>query len=162
MAAAVYNAKTNCMIIDSIQNAHRYESLHPFFAKAFAHIRETDWAAAAIGKYDISGEDLKAIVSEKQGMTEAESTAKFECHNKHIDIQFCISGIEEMGWKPRPSCVSPKGEYNPEKDVLFFNDQPDMFFTLHDGQFAIFFPEDVHAPMIGEGVIKKLVIKVKI
>jgi YhcH/YjgK/YiaL family protein len=37
-----------------------------------------------------------------------------------------------------------------------------MFFQLTDGQFAIFFPEDVHAPMIGEGEIKKVVIKVKI
>ena len=150
------------MIIDSILNAHRYESLHPFFAMAFAHIRETNWTDAAIGKYDISGNDLKAIVSEKQGMTESESTAKFECHNKNIDIQFCIHGIEEIGWKPRSACISPKGEYNPEGDVLFYNDQPDMFFTLHDSQFAIFFPEDVHAPMIGEGIIKKLVIKVKI
>lgn len=37
-----------------------------------------------------------------------------------------------------------------------------MFFQLTNTQFAIFFPEDVHAPMIGEGNIKKLVIKVKI
>lgn len=162
MAAVVYNAKTRTMIIDSIQNAHRYETLHPFFGKAFAHIRETDWSAAATGKYDIAGIDLKAIVSEKQGMTEAESTAKFECHDQHIDIQFCISGTERMGWKPRSACLSPKGEYNPDKDVLFFNDAPEMFFKLHDGQFAIFFPEDVHAPMIGDAVIKKLVIKVKI
>jgi beta-galactosidase beta subunit len=36
-----------------------------------------------------------------------------------------------------------------------------MYFELTDNQFAIFFPEDVHAPMIGEGVIKKLVVKVK-
>jgi len=34
---------------------------------------------------------------------------------------------------------------------------------LTDNQFAIFFPEDVHAPMIGgDAEIKKLVIKVKI
>ena len=39
---------------------------------------------------------------------------------------------------------------------------PDMFFQLTNGQFAIFFPEDVHAPMIGEGNIKKMVIKVAI
>jgi YhcH/YjgK/YiaL family protein len=37
-----------------------------------------------------------------------------------------------------------------------------MFFQLKDGQFAIFFPEDVHAPMIAEGEVKKMVIKVKI
>jgi beta-galactosidase beta subunit len=37
-----------------------------------------------------------------------------------------------------------------------------MYFQLTDRQFAIFFPDDVHAPMIGENEIKKLVIKVKI
>jgi YhcH/YjgK/YiaL family protein len=67
-----------------------------------------------------------------------------------------------MGWKPRHSCILPKGEYSEEKDVLFFNDEPDMFFTLHPGQFAIFFPEDVHAPLISEGDVKKLIIKVKV
>jgi YhcH/YjgK/YiaL family protein len=55
----------------------------------------------------------------------------------------------------------PNGDYNSEKDVQFFKDAPDMFFQLTNGQFAIFFPADVHAPMIGEGQIKKLVIKVK-
>ncbi|HEX7692668.1 MAG TPA: YhcH/YjgK/YiaL family protein, partial [Sediminibacterium sp.] len=90
------------------------------------------------------------------------STAKFECHNAHIDIQVCIRGKETIGWKPRSTCTSPKGEYNPEKDVLFYNDAPDMFFGMTDNQFAIFYPEDVHAPMIGEGMIKKLVIKVKV
>ncbi len=66
-----------------------------------------------------------------------------------------------IGWKPRGACTQPKGEYNDEKDVLFFADAPDMHFQLRDGQFAIFFPEDVHAPMIGEDEIRKLVIKVK-
>ena len=58
--------------------------------------------------------------------------------------------------------VLKKGEYNAEKDVVFFNDAPDMHFQLTNNQFDIFFPEDVHAPMIGESEIKKMVIKVKI
>ena len=37
-----------------------------------------------------------------------------------------------------------------------------MFFQLTEQQFVILFPEDVHAPMISDGEIKKLVIKVKI
>jgi biofilm protein TabA len=104
----------------------------------------------------------KRQVSDKNGTTAAESTAKFECHNAHIDIQVCISGKETIGWKPRGTCVAQRGEYNPEKDVLFYEDAPDMFFGLTDAQFAIFYPEDVHAPMIGDAAIKKLVIKVKI
>ena len=46
--------------------------------------------------------------------------------------------------------------------MTFYSDAPGMYFQLTDNQFAIFFPEDVHAPMIGEGEIKKMVIKVKI
>ena len=76
------------MIIDSLENASKYFSVHPLFEKAFAYITTVN--------------------------------------------------------------------------MLFFNDAPDMFFGLTDGQFVIFFPEDVHAPMIGEDEIKKLVIKVKI
>ncbi len=149
------------MIIDSLHNAHRYLSVHPLFEKAFEYINSTDLLHAADGKADIS-EGLKAIFSHAQGKTAEASLAKFECHNKNIDIQLCISGKETIGWKPRTKCGQPNGDYNAEKDVQFFNDAPDMFFELTDGQFAIFFPEDVHAPMIGEGMIKKLVIKVKI
>ncbi len=150
------------MIIDTIQNASKYYSVHPLFAKAFEYINNTDLASTEVGKLDVDGDNLKAIFSNKKGMTADESTAKFECHNKHIDIQLCISGNEQIGWKPREKCVSPKGDYNPDKDVQFYNDAPDTFFSLTNGQFAVFFPEDVHAPMIGDSEIKKLVIKVKI
>ena len=79
-----------------------------------------------------------------------------------MDIQVCPSGVEKMGWKPRKKCRDPKTEYDTAKDVIFYNDQPETYFELHEGEFAIFFPDDVHAPMIGEGPIKKLVVKVKL
>ncbi|MFZ1533925.1 MAG: YhcH/YjgK/YiaL family protein [Chitinophagaceae bacterium] len=149
------------MIIDTIQNASKYFSVHPLFAKAFEFIQQTDLANAPDGKSDIA-EGLKAIFSNKTGVSAAASVAKFECHNHHIDIQLCINCTETMGWKPREKCKVENGGYNPEKDVQLYNEQPDMYFQLTNGQFAIFFPEDVHAPMIGEGDIKKLVIKVKL
>lgn len=150
------------MIIDSLLNEEKYFILHKNFAHAFEYIKTKDFTSIEPGKYEIEGDELKATVISKHGMTAAESIAKFECHNKYIDIQVCISGIEQFGWKSRNTCNDPKGEYNVEKDVMFYNDAPDMYFQLTAGQFAIFFTEDVHAPMIGEGEIKKLVIKVKI
>lgn len=150
------------MIIDSLQNAQKYTSLHPSFATAFAFINATDLSSLAAGEFDIASDQVRGIVSEKQGMTAAASTANFECHNAHIDIQVCIRGKETFGWKPRNTCISPRGDYHSENDVLFFDDTPDMFFALTENQFAIFYPDDVHAPMIGESVIRKLVIKVKI
>jgi biofilm protein TabA len=150
------------MIVDNLSAASKYASLHPLFAKAFAYIASVNLATLEVGKFDIDGDNLRGIVSDKNGVLPEESTAKFECHNAHIDIQVCIHGRERIGWKPRSTCIAPRGEYNAEKDVLFYDDKPDMFFGLRDNQFAIFYPEDVHAPMIGEGPIKKLVIKVKI
>ena len=149
------------MIIDTIKNAAKYFSVHPLFAKAFEYIEQTGLANAPDGKLDIA-EGLKAIYSDKSGTTAEASVAKFECHNKNIDIQLCINGVETIGWKPREKCVTENGGYNPDKDVQLYNEQPDMYFHLTNGQFAIFFPEDVHAPMIGADKIKKLVIKVKI
>lgn len=149
------------MIVDTIKNASKYFAVHPLFAKAFEYIEQTDLVNAPDGKSDIA-EGLKAIFSNKSGTTAVASVAKFECHNGHIDIQLCINGVETIGWKPREKCVTENGGYNPEKDVQLYNEQPDMYFKLTGGQFAIFFPEDVHAPMIGDGTIKKLVIKVKI
>jgi biofilm protein TabA len=150
------------MIIDSLSNAKKYFCVHPLFAKAFEYIQSQNLEMIEPGTYDISGDQLKAIVSDKAGKTVEESTAKFECHDKHIDIQLCLKGKEKIGWKPRNTCSQRKAEYNPEKDVTFFKDAPDMYFQLTSGQFAIFFPDDVHAPMIGEGEIKKMVIKVKV
>ena len=149
------------MIIDTIKNAPKYFSAHPLFAKTFEYINQTDLANAEDGKSEIA-DGLKAIISTSPGKTKEASLSKFECHNKNIDIQLCIKGVETIGWTPREKCVTPNGDYNAEKDVQLYHEAADTFFQLTDGQFAIFFPEDVHAPMIGEGPIKKLVIKVRI
>jgi YhcH/YjgK/YiaL family protein len=149
------------MIIDTLQNAQKYSTLHPLFKKAFEYINSHSLQTMEEGKNDIS-DGLKSIVTTAPGKTKEASLSKFECHNEHIDIQLCIKGVETIGWKPREKCIAPNGAYNTEKDVQFYQDAPDMFFQLTNGQFAIFFPEDVHAPMIGEEDIKKMVIKVKI
>ena len=149
------------MIIDTLNNASKYTSLNPLFAKAFDFINQNDVATLENGVIQIE-DGLKVIVSTANGKTAEASLAKFECHDKNIDIQVCVRGLETIAWKPREKCVTPNGDYNPEKDVRFFSDAPDMSFQLTDGQFAIFYPEDVHAPMIGDGEIKKLVFKVKI
>lgn len=150
------------MIIDTLSNAEKYFCIHSLFRQAFEYIQLQDLPRIEVGSYVIHENQLKVIVSNKPGKTAEESLAKFECHDRYIDIQLCINGKETIGWKPRSTCQHPKGSYDSEKDVSFFTDPPDMYFQLEGGQFAIFFPGDVHAPMIGEGEIKKLVVKVKI
>lgn len=149
------------MIIDSLQNAAKYYSLHPNFEKAFNYVKQNDIANLEEGAFEI-GEGLKLIVIVGQGNTKEEAVKGFECHDKNIDIQISIKGPETFAWKPRENCVQPNGDYSEERDVRFFNDAPDTFFELQEKQFAILFPEDVHTAMIGQGLLKKIVIKVKI
>lgn len=149
------------MIVDSLKNSKKYHSLHPLFAQAFDFISQKDLLNIENGTFQIA-EGLKLIVSNGHGKTKEASLEKFECHDKNIDIQICVHGLETIAWKPREKCEIPNGDYNSEKDVRFYSDVPDMYFQLTNNQFAIFYPEDVHAPMIGNGEIKKLVFKVKI
>ncbi|MDQ6471634.1 YhcH/YjgK/YiaL family protein [Flavobacterium sp. LHD-80] len=149
------------MIIDSLHNAAKYYSLHSNFKKAFDYVSQTDTSKLEEGVLEIS-EGLKLIVITGEGTTKEQSIKGFECHDKNIDIQIVLKGPETYAWKPREKCVSPNGDYSDEKDVRFFHDQPDMFFQLQEKQFAILYPEDVHAAMIGEGALKKLVFKVRI
>ena len=64
-------------------------------------------------------------------MTAEESVAKFECHDKHIDIQLCINGVKQIGWKPREKCVTPNGGYNPEKDVQLYQRTTGYVFSIN-------------------------------
>ncbi|SHM84354.1 YhcH/YjgK/YiaL family protein [Cyclobacterium lianum] len=150
------------MVLDTLANSHKYQGIHPLFEKAFAYIKGQDLKALEDGKYEIDGDRAVAAVFTKPAKTAEESNDKFECHDRHIDIQVLISGEESIGWKPRASCRHQKGDYNAEKDVSFYADAPEMYFGMQPGQFVILFPEDVHSPMIGKGEIKKMVVKVKV
>jgi YhcH/YjgK/YiaL family protein len=148
------------MIVDDLSQANKYEVLHPRFKQAFEFLTTNNLEALTLGKHIIDGENLFAIVVNEEAVLMLESTSQFECHNQFIDIQYVFGGVETVGYKHRETCVEPRGEYSAEKDVLFYEDAPDFFFKLFPGQFGIYFPTDVHAPMIGEGKIRKVVIKV--
>ena len=150
------------MIIDTLENASKYFSINPFFKEAFEFIKNHNNLEKAEDGTVATFENVKGFVATFQGVSKETALSKFECHDKNIDIQYCIKGKETFGWKPRQKCVLTNGDYNPEKDVRFFSDTPNLFFELTEGQFVVFFPEDVHAPGIGAAEIKKLVLKIKI
>ena len=149
------------MIIDTLRNAQRYYNLHRSFQTAFEYLNSTNLTALENGVIELA-DGIRVIVSNDQGKKVEATTKTFECHNQNIDIQVLIHGNETMGWKPRADCQVIEVPYNPEKDHMFYSDEPDTYFSLNNGQFVIFFPEDVHAPMIGKELIKKLVVKIPV
>ena len=150
------------MVIDKLSELTKYAHLHPRFEKAMDYIITTNLISLEPGTVLVDGENIKAIVMEGHCVTAKESLEGFECHNTYIDIQIVLQGKETVGWRARTNCAQPKGEYSEAKDVLFFADAPTLFFELQAGMFSIYFPTDVHAPMIGDGAIKKVVMKVRV
>lgn len=148
------------MIVDSIKNAELYYSLSPRIKEAFDWLAKTNVSALEAGRHDIDGDNLFVNVMDVE--LKPREAAALEVHDRYIDIQIMVGETEEYGWSERCDCHSPREEFNRERDVQFFTDVPQMFFSLNERQFAIFFPEDAHAPMLGDGAVRKLIFKLLI
>jgi YhcH/YjgK/YiaL family protein len=146
------------MVLDSLKNAKSYYSLNPLFQKAFEYICNNDLSNVEPGKIVLEGDRLYISVMNVEGKTP--ENAKMEAHKNYIDIQVILKNSETMGWTAIENCKNEMDPYNPVKDIIFYTDKPTSYVTVNPGEFAIYFPEDGHAPCIGKGTIKKAVVKV--
>jgi len=149
------------MIIDKLSNSNLYSGLSERINKSFAYLKETDFSKIELGKYEIDGDNIFALVNEYN--TKDESEGKLEAHKKYIDVQFVAKGSELMGYAPLGN-KKIIDEYNEQNDITFFSGEK-SFIQVDEGMFAIFFPTDVHLPGIKvneKSFVKKVVIKVKV
>lgn len=147
------------MIFDTLHRADIYAALHPGFNSAFAYLREANLETLTPGRHEIDGDRLFVIVGRDQGKGR---DARLEAHRRYIDIQYVISGHEEMGWLPIDQCGLVLEAHNNERDFALFGDPPVSWFTVPPGSFTVFFPHDAHAPLAGTGTIRKAVVKVAV
>lgn len=147
------------MILDSLKNSAQYEALHPRFKTVFDYIKSHDLASMECGRYSIDSDDVFVVIQEWE--LRDKSQARLELHRKYIDIQVVLQGDDEVfGWSEKKDCLKPEAEFDEQKDVQFFTDVPQCFYSVAKGQFSILYPEDGHAPMLGEGFVKKCIFKI--
>ena len=148
------------MIFDRREYAEKYAALHEKFAEAFAFIGRAEKENLPVGRYELDGERLFAMVQEY----DTKAPGLFEAHRKYIDIQFIVSGKELIGYT-NISKLEPDCEYDGEKDfILYKRAECSTELILENGDFAVFFPEDGHMPgvMVNESSpVVKIVVKVK-
>lgn len=149
------------MILDKLEHAGWYETLSENFKKGFDYLKNTDLLNAEIGKFEIDGKNVFAIISEYD--SKKHEDCRLEAHRTYADIQFIIAGREAIGYTPL-SNQEITAEYLPEKDIIFFSGETTQL-PLEAGMFAIFFPQDIHRPCMqitGPEKVKKVVIKIKL
>ena len=147
------------MIIDKLENLKLYASLNPLFPKVLEFLQQHDLNTLEEGKHEIVGKDVFVNIQVAKGKTP--EAAVIEHHDKMIDIQSPITATETFGYTQRDQL--PKAEYNAEKDITKIPDlAADSYVTCTPDMFAIFFPQDGHAPCIaGVPAFKKAIFKVK-
>ena len=148
------------MIFDNISNVGLYKGMSFKFDAAFEYLENTDLFNLPCGKYEILSDEVFAIVQEY--MTKEEGD--LEAHKIYADLQFIIKGEEKIGFSKLDDVVSVKIPYNREKDICFFNGNYSKL-LLRQGDFAVFFPHDAHAPSLAMHdccYVKKVVIKIKL
>ena len=147
------------MIIDTLDNLAKYEAINPLFKDVVDFLRKNDITTMEEGKHLIKDKDLFVNITTAKGKTP--DAAVLETHRKMIDIQIPIDGPETYGYTPL--CDLPEADYNAEKDITKYGDlMAESFIDCQPGMFAIFFPQDGHAPCISMmPEIKKAIFKVK-
>ncbi|MDO9153872.1 MAG: YhcH/YjgK/YiaL family protein [Paludibacter sp.] len=148
------------MILDSLANCEKYAHVHTRFKTAFDYLQNNNLAELPEGKIELEGSDIVVNIVEITGKTV--DAARMETHNNFIDIQVPVGAAETMGWKATSKLEQVTDPYNAEKDLTFFADKATSFVNVQPFEFAVFFPEDGHQPGIGEGVYRKIIVKVRV
>lgn len=142
-----------------MSNCQRSFPLHPMFKALFEFVKTHDFESLDLGKIQIKGDDLYVMNLNVDGANKL--AQPLEMHRKYIDVHIVLAGEEEIGWKPTDE-VALSTAYDEVADCALSQQKPAFYAKLHSGEYAIMFPEDAHAPAIGEGKIRKLIGKVRI
>jgi biofilm protein TabA len=148
------------MLITSINQLINYRNLHPGLEKAGTFLAGADLQSLTDGRHEIDGDELFAIVSTCEG--KGRHGARLEAHRNYIDVQYCLTGADLIGYRPLAQCLTVAEAYDEAKDAAFFTDPSLEWISIEGSMCAVFFPDDAHAPLGGEGACKKIVVKIRV
>lgn len=145
------------MLVSSLKNHKKILKFFPQLDIVFDFLKKEISAKASDGKIIIN-KDIYAVI--QTCLPKPKNEQVLEKHKKYIDLQYVISGKEKIGWKYFDKNFTTLKKYNSKNDISFYSDKPETFIHLKKGEFAIFFPEDTHAPLCCDKPVKKCIVKI--
>ena len=147
------------MITDNLKNIDLYSNI-PEDAKEFIRNLSSDIAQ---GKHNLANDNYANVESY---CTKSLACAKYEAHEKYIDIQILLEGREKIYYCEK-DILTFDTQYDSQKDIAFYKETVKGNFVELDGSnFVMLFPHEAHAPQvqannISENVLKA-VLKIKV
>ena len=147
------------MICDHLNASERYVALGAPFAAAFGYLRSAAAGDCRPGETVLLPDQAWATLVKKPGRSAA--GAGFEYHARFADVHFCLAGRERIGWRDGVDGLGVRAAFDADKDSGLYDGTPEDFVPLSGRRFAIFFPGELHAPLIGEGELTKICVKIR-
>lgn len=151
------------MIFVNLKNIGNPASYPPAILRVLQHLIAEDFTTKPVGRYDLEGDDIFLQVMDCE--TRPASQASPEIHRQYIDVQYLVSGREQIGFAVDTHENQVAEDHLDERDVLFYQDMVgEKTLDLYPGDLAIFFPQDVHRPTcaVGEPApVRKVVVKIR-
>lgn len=155
------------MIYGNINVKMTQGALSPTLLKALEVIRTTDITGWAPGKYPV--DEDRMILQVNETTTEPKQDRRAEVHRKYIDVQYMVEGREYIGCYPDRGEDKVTEDRLESGDICFYEyrDVPEeVMIPMTPGNFAVFFPEDVHRPCCawddGPSDVRKIIMKVRV
>lgn len=149
-------------------NVHHVQNMRPCLPAplmvALEHLRATDFDALPAGNYDLQGKDIYVQVIDLT--TKPIGETRPEVHRTYIDVQFLWKGRERIGFADDTGNNKIAEDLLASRDLLFYEGmENESTIEMHPGNFAVFFPSDVHRPaccLDAPAAIRKVVVKVRL
>ncbi len=148
------------MILTNLDESSRIENLHPRFKVLFDYVKSHDLSKTDAGRIELDGDKL--FINVVDATLTTREAQKLEVHEAYIDVHIPLSGEELIGWRSLSTLSTPDAPFSAESDCALYTAPASAYIKVQPGEFLIAYPEDAHAPVIGEGTLRKLIAKVRI
>jgi len=149
------------MIIDSILNSNTYRTLNSSISSALKFLQENPVHEWEPGRYEVGIPGMFILI--QHYITHSVDDGYWEAHREYIDLQYMMEGSEKVGFA-NIFDLEITQDFLDENDYMVLTGEGD-YFTLKQGNFAVFFPQDAHKPSIAfdaQKLVKKAVVKIRI
>lgn len=146
------------MILANLADSPRYEALHPLFKQVFDYIKANDLSKVPAGRIELDTDKLFINVVDTELISP--NSAKLEAHRKYIDIHVPITQAELIGCAHISEVGESEAPFDEEGDFALYTYPHPLWLLVKPGEFLVVYPEDTHAPLVGKGAQRKLIVKV--
>ena len=147
------------MIYDTLDHLEAYRGVHPGVMRGLELLRDTDFSQWEDGRHEIDGERLFILLQSYETKLQNDTP---EAHRKYIDIQYLLSGQEQIGVTDAARLREIRRDE--AADFVGFEGPVECWAPMRPGDLLIVFPEDVHMVKVqyqGPSHVEKAVFKIK-